>query len=279
MDDMKVLIYTNNNNYVESVAREFISLKFPQTTQCVLLHVRRKNAKPQKYPDALQAMESLLSEYFTTIEIKIVDGDVDKQILSEINSDHYDLLILGNLQKKKGLFKRHLDSTVKNIISEVNVPILFVRRYKENIAKVLICTAGEKISADTLKVGGRLVSFSQAQVRVLHVMSQLALDVNSSAEDLLDSAQTAIQRQTREGIHLAWAVEQVQNAGVTSQVIPVLRHGLVLDQVVAELREGKYDLLVIGSHQISGRSHTLDLLLEDVTSELVSETGRSVLIV
>ena len=279
MDDMKVLIYTNKNNYVESVAREFISLKFPQTTQCVLLHVRRKNAKPQKYPDALQAMESLLSEYFTTIEIKIVDGDVDKQILSEINSDHYDLLILGNLQKKKGLFKRHLDSTVKNIISEVNVPILFVRRYKENIAKVLICTAGEKISADTLKVGGRLVSFSQAQVRVLHVMSQLALDVNSSAEDLLDSAQTAIQRQTREGIHLAWAVEQVQNAGVTSQVIPVLRHGLVLDQVVAELREGKYDLLVIGSHQISGRSHTLDLLLEDVTSELVSETGRSVLIV
>jgi nucleotide-binding universal stress UspA family protein len=279
MDEMRVLIYVGNKNYAEFVAREFNSLKFPKTTHCVLLHVRRKNAKQPKYPDALKAMAALLSEYFTSIESKDVDGDVEKQILSEINSDHYNLLVLGNLKKKKGLFKRHLSSTIKKIISEVNVPILLVRRYKDNIAKVLICTAGEKISADTLKFGGRLVSYSQAQVWVLHVMSQLVLDINSPAEDLLDSAQSAIQKQTREGVHLAWAVEQIQKAGVTSQVIPVLRHGLVLDQVVAELREGKYDLLVIGSHQVSGRSHLLDMFLEDVTSELVSETGSSVLIV
>jgi nucleotide-binding universal stress UspA family protein len=110
-------------------------------------------------------------------------------------------------------------------------------------------------------------------------MSQLALEVGSQADDLIDNAQTAIRRKTREGLHLAWAVDQVQNAGVITPVIPVLRHGLVLDQVVAELRDGKYDLLVIGSHHVSGRSRTLNAFLEYVASDLVSETSCSVLII
>jgi len=177
------------------------------------------------------------------------------------------------------LLKMHLGSDTRIIVSQVEIPLLLARRYTKSIEKVLICTGGEETSVDTLKIGGKFVSFSKAQVCVLHVMSQLALEVSSQADDLRDTAQTAIQKKTREGLHLAWAVNQIQKAGASTPVIPVLRHGLVLDQVIAELREGKYDLLVIGSHHVSGRSRTLDAFLEDVASDLVSATSCSVLII
>jgi nucleotide-binding universal stress UspA family protein len=110
-------------------------------------------------------------------------------------------------------------------------------------------------------------------------MSQLALSTSAQSDDLIDSAQTAIKKKTWEGLHLTWAVDQIQQAGVTAPITPILRHGLVLDQVMAELREGKYDVLIIGSHHISGRSRMLEVLLEDVTSDLVSEAACSVLVI
>lgn len=142
-----------------------------------------------------------------------------------------------------------------------------------------MCTSGEAPAVETIQKGGFLVSFSKAQIGVLHVMSQLALKATSQADDLLDTALTAIQRKTPEGLHLDRAINHIQQAGVTAPVIPILRHGLVLDQVTAELREGKYDLLVIGSHHVSGRSRLLEAFLEDVASELISEAPCSVLIV
>jgi nucleotide-binding universal stress UspA family protein len=279
MDQMKILICTDGSKSAEIAAQELIALQFPPGTTCVIFYIIRKHAGQPVHEDVFASMEAFLSPHFPDIERKIVEGDMAVEILREIRKGQYDLIVKSDFGKGWGLRKMHLGSDTRVIVSKVDIPLLLARHEPKKINKVLICTGGEDTSADTLRVGGKLVSFSKAQVWVLHVMSQLALDVGSQAEDLIDTAQTAIHRKTREGLHLAWAVDQVQKAGVDTPVIPVLRHGLVLDQVIAELREGKYDLLVIGSHHVSGRSRTLDAFLEDVASELVSETSCSVLII
>jgi nucleotide-binding universal stress UspA family protein len=88
-----------------------------------------------------------------------------------------------------------------------------------------------------------------------------------------------MEKKTSEGVHLREAVAILENSGARKPVLPILRHGLVLEQVTAELREGKYHLLVIGSHHVAGRSKLLEAFLEDVASELASEAPCSVLIV
>ena len=279
MDEMKILICTDGSKSAEVAAQELISLRFPAETTCVIIYVVKKLAGQQEQQEVFAPIEAVLSPYFTKIKRKAVEGEMAVQILREIREESYDLIVKSDFGKGWGLRKMHLGSDTRIIVSKVEFPLLLARQYTKSIERVLICSGGEETSADTLKVGGWLVSFSKARVCVLHVMSQLAFDVGSQADDLRDTAQTAIQRRTREGLHLAWAVDQIQKAGVSAPVIPILRHGLVLDQVIAELREGKYDLLVIGSHHVSGRSRTLDAFLEDVASDLVSATTCSVLII
>jgi len=279
MDEMKILICTDGSKSAEIAAKELISLRFPAETTCVLFYVVKKHAGQRTQEEVFAPIEAVLASYFNNIKRKAVEGEMAVQVLREIHEESYDLIVKSDFGKGWGLLKMHLGSDTRIIVSKVEHPLLLARYYTKSIERVLICTGGEETSADTLRIGGRLVSFSKAQVCVLHVMSQLALDAGSQADDLRDTAQTAIQRKTREGLHLAWAVDQVQKAGASAPVIPILRHGLVLDQVIAELREGKYDLLVIGSHHVSGRSRTLDAFLEDVASDLVSETSCSVLII
>jgi nucleotide-binding universal stress UspA family protein len=279
MDEMKILICIDGSKSAEVAAQEVISLRFPTETICVIFYVVKKHGEQQDQQEVFAPIEAVLTPYFTHIKRKAVEGEMAFQILREIREVPYDLIVKSDFGKGWGLLKMHLGSDTRIIVSKVELPLLLARHYTKSIERVLICTGGEETSADTLRVGGRLVSFCKAQVCVLHVMSQLALDVGSQADDLSDTAQTAIQRRTREGLHLAWAIDQIQKAGVSAPVIPILRHGLVLDQVIAELREGKYDLLVIGSHHVSGRSRTLDAFLEDVANDLVSATTCSVLII
>ncbi len=279
MEQMKILICTDGSKSAEIAAQELISLRFPPETTCVIFYVVKKHAGQQDQQEVFAPIEAVLSPYFTNIKRKAAEGAMAVQILREIREEPYDLIVKSDFGKGWGLLKMHLGSDTRIIVSKVELPLLLARHYTKSIERVLICTGGEETSADTLRVGGRLVSFSKAQVCVLHVMSQLALDVSSQADDLRDTAKTAIQRRTREGLHLAWAIDQIQKSGVSAPVVPILRHGLVLDQVIAELREGRYDLLVIGSHHVSGRSRTLDAFLEDVANDLVSATSCSVLII
>ena len=55
-----------------------------------------------------------------------------------------------------------------------------------------------------------------------------------------------------------------------------VRHGFVVDEILAELREGDYDLLVVGAHVARGLNR---FLLDDVTAHLIEEATTPVLVV
>jgi nucleotide-binding universal stress UspA family protein len=157
--------------------------------------------------------------------------------------------------------------------------MLVARHVPSKVDKVLICTGAETPSLETLSVGGKLISQLSGEIVVLHVMSQVALRLDSPADDLVDTAASAIQRGTREGRHLEQAVKLLQQAGVTGEIKTSLRHGLVVDEVLEEIEEGGYHLLIIGGHYHHGRSHWTELLLEDLAGELLQKTPCSVLII
>jgi nucleotide-binding universal stress UspA family protein len=54
---------------------------------------------------------------------------------------------------------------------------------------------------------------------------------------------------------------------------------LVVDEVLSELEEGGYDLLVIGGHFQQGKTHWIEFLLDDVSGQLLKRSSCSVLII
>ena len=62
-------------------------------------------------------------------------------------------------------------------------------------------------------------------------------------------------------------------------VSPRLRHGLVVDEVLAEIRQAKHQLLVIGAHRPPIASDRLAPFLDDVADQLLTHAPCSVLIV
>jgi nucleotide-binding universal stress UspA family protein len=56
----------------------------------------------------------------------------------------------------------------------------------------------------------------------------------------------------------------------------VVRHGLVLDEIIAEAREGRYDLLVTGAHVTPGLNARL---VDNLSVDILLAANRPVLIV
>jgi nucleotide-binding universal stress UspA family protein len=57
---------------------------------------------------------------------------------------------------------------------------------------------------------------------------------------------------------------------------PKVRHGLVVDEIVAEARCEEYDLVVIGANRGEGWRR---ILLDDLAHQIIVKLNRSILVV
>jgi nucleotide-binding universal stress UspA family protein len=275
---MKVLISCDHPVSSENAATWIRLLNFPSATEIHLMHVNEIYIGG-KVPDFnFDLPISRLSPVYTNILTITRTGNEYNHFQAELSNQSYDLVVLGVRGTGRFILHRRMGLTVSKLMKSISIPFLVVRNVPDKLKKTLMCTGGESTSEYNIKLGARLLSYCGADIGILHVMSQVALSSHSSSRDLLDTAQTAIQRKTREGIHLAYAVEQVRLMGVKGNIQPILRHGLVLDQVNREILEGHYDLLVIGSHHVSDRKKVLEYLLEDIAGKILSEVNCSVLV-
>jgi nucleotide-binding universal stress UspA family protein len=75
------------------------------------------------------------------------------------------------------------------------------------------------------------------------------------------------------------ACQELKNAGIKNEITPKLKHGLVVEEIISELLDGNYDLLVVGAHYQPGQDRWQGTLLDDVTDQLLNRSSCSVLIV
>jgi nucleotide-binding universal stress UspA family protein len=69
------------------------------------------------------------------------------------------------------------------------------------------------------------------------------------------------------------------DAGVKNDVVFRVRQGMVVDEVLKELLDGGYDLLVVGSHYQPDQDPWQGTLLDDITDQLLNRSSCSVLII
>jgi len=111
-------------------------------------------------------------------------------------------------------------------------------------------------------------------VTVLHVMSQMSARPGVRGTQLRADAQELMQEHTPEGELLEADVQMLTLPGVRCSA--AVRHGLVVDEIVAQARDGDHDLVMIGAHRAPGWQR---FLLDDLTSHIVRQVDRPVLVV
>jgi nucleotide-binding universal stress UspA family protein len=276
---MRILICTDGSISAEQAALLITRMAFPEDTEYTLLGVSETDGDQVELTAAFDRLEQLLGGARPAIQRLMRYGNAVDQIKEEASTGSYDLVALGAKGHPRTFIGPRIGSTVNKVTRTLTIPVCIARDVPEKLEKILICTAAEDFSLETLRTGGRLLAGTQAEIHLLHVMSQVALRLDSPSADLRDTAETAILRGTREGKHLERGLDLLEQGGVSQHPLPVLRHGLVVDEVLAEVEEGHYDLLVIGGHFQQGRIHWIEFLLDDVSGQLLKRSSCSVLII
>jgi len=276
---MKILICTDGSPAAEEAAKLVTRLGFPEDTQITLLGVSESDGEQASLYASMDRIVAVLGGSRQGMARTLRHGQPVEEILRELQAQAYDLVAVGERGHHHGLPLLKLGSTAGKLARRINTHLLVARNVPEKVGKVLVCTGAEGPSVDTIQRTGRLIAAMDAQVSLLHVMSQVFFGPRSQADDLLDTAESAIARDTREGRHLKVAMEQLEKTGVKGPVTPLLRHGLVVDKVLAEVSKDQCDLLVIGAHHQPGQNRWLEILLDDVADQLLNQAPCSVLVV
>jgi nucleotide-binding universal stress UspA family protein len=270
---MKVLLCTDGSEAAHEAVK-FSLLLARHGDEIRLLGVVEDHADAERsIRSALETLGVELQAIGVEYDTKKRRGYAAEQILDEAAEWQAELIVIGQLGER-GLTRFIMGSTATRIVQYASCSVLLVKGARPALNKILACTGGREPGLRDVEVAGQLAAQTGSEVTVLHVMSQVALTEKGYWPELDAPANDLIGLRTREGEHLAIALQTLQTLGVNCAA--KVRHGLVVDEIAAETRTGNYDLLVIGAHVAHGLNRWL---LDDVTAHVLEEAQVPVLVV
>lgn len=270
---MRVLIATGgapHSDVAVELAGWLVRVTGSQAT--VLTVIRREGEREQAR--AIQARAATLMGAAQPLRMAIRIGNPAEQIVWEAEEGDYNVIVLGD-RLHHGLTVRLLAPTTERVIARKPCPVLVAREQSRPLQRLLVCEGGREPAVLTRLLEQLMPLVKVAdELTVLHVMSQIAAGPGVSRWELQANAEELIEKETREGRLLEQDVETLLNLNVRPRA--TVRHGLVVQEILTEARNGNYDLLVIGAHQVGGWER---FLLDDLAKQIIHQADRSVLIV
>jgi nucleotide-binding universal stress UspA family protein len=290
---MRILLCTGGSPHGQAALRLGASLAKGSPEAATLLGVVERPGDRSLVERALEEGREWLAGA-PEPRIQIRAGHASEEILAEATREPYDLLVVGT-RGRRGITRFLLGSTAERIVRQATEPVLLVQGERDPVERMLICTAAGEPGLASVGFGGRVAHLVSAQVTVLHVMSQVlatpvlphagALQVmpqtpappdepGGQFADLKASAEQLMRDGTPEGMHLEQALGILAELPVPAEAR--VRHGLVIDEILAEIYEGDHDMVVVGSRPARGWTR---FLLDDLGQQIIDCTDRPVLVV
>lgn len=156
--------------------------------------------------------------------------------------DEY-LYILGPLGRSP-LRRLISGRSFRHIMADIKAPILYVPALRLPVRKVLVCMGGLGYSVTAEHLGMQLAQIHGASVSLLTVIPPIEFDYPEARRMRAEPA-SLLESDTLTGHYLRAGQKTAQQMGVEAQV--KIRQGTVVQEILAEVKDGNYDLVCMGS--------------------------------
>jgi nucleotide-binding universal stress UspA family protein len=272
---MRVLIATGGPDQTEIGLRQLIVLGESVPIKPTVLTVIKQSGEQTEADNILKNASDVLGPIFEHVNYKTRIGRPWEEIVRESETGEYDLLMMGQ-RRSRSLLTRLRGILTQKVVAETSLPVLIAKKQVVALKRILICDSGVRSPSLLQLFHERLpkILTQATEVTILHVMSQILAAPGINEQDLQASAEELIRKQTPEGIILAQNMAFLEDLGLNVKAI--IRHGLVIDEIVDEAKSENYDLVVIGTRRGENMPR---FLLDDLARELVLDVYRPILVV
>ena len=241
-----------------------------------LITVIRSEAERHQADAILTSAAQMLQLTLPSIQTKVRIGHPAEEIIREAEERDYDLMIVGERQHHSLATRFLLGSTTVRVVEHAPCPVIIAKGKIGPVHHILLCDSGVEDPSllNRFIVQSAELIKGEEEVTVLHVMSQLSAGPGIRGQQLRADAEELIKDQAPEGELLEQDVQLLK--GLKLRPRPKIRHGLVVDEILAEARDGDYDLVVIGAHRGEGWRR---ILLDDLAHQIIVQLDRPVLVV
>ncbi len=143
--------------------------------------------------------------------------------------------------------------------------------------KLLVAIDGSEHTARVVEVAARYAQALQGEVALIHIAGQAAYHVQVSLyvpEDTRDRINREVEQEARQMVEENLAVFKARN--IPARGIVKFGAYVPADAIVKEAREGKYDLVIVGSRGLRGIK---ELFLGSVSNRVAHQVEADILIV
>ena len=159
------------------------------------------------------------------------------------------------------------------VVKSIPPPVLVAIGGGAKLKKFLVCTGGKEFIADAVQLTGKLAAAVDASVTLLHVMAEPPA-IYADLVRLEEDVDQLLGSKSELGTNLRRQKGELERLGVSAEVR--LRHGIVVDQVFEEAREGNYDLIVTGTSRARGLLR--HYIMGDLTRSILNHANCPVLV-
>jgi nucleotide-binding universal stress UspA family protein len=220
--------------------------------------------------ELVQRVQALFRKKKLPLAIERKNGNAEEIIPAAAASGDR-IVVLGPLGRP--ILRRFLvGRSIRSLLEEISAPIVYVPRACLPMRRVLFCAGGLGYDMTAEHLGVRLGLAAKARAALLHVAPPVDLEYPTAIAER-EHWRDLVNTDTLTGRNLRRALDQARAAGLDVEIR--MRQGSVVDEIQAELREGRYDLVCMGSgHSARGLRQ---LYQPNVTEEIAEASACPVL--
>ena len=216
--------------------------------------------------DVFERAVSLFKQKEVEYSLEVRNGDAVHVIPEKANRGDYITVVspLGRPQLKRWLTGR----SIRLLMEQVQGAILYVPSVRLPLKKMLISVGGLGYEVVAENLAFQVASTGNVDVTILHVIPPADLDY-PTARDVRQHLNDLAETNTLPGRSMKQALEIAAKAGLHAKAIA--RQGNVVEEILAEIKEGDYDLVCMGSAY--SVNNLRQMYMPNVTAD-VAESAR-----
>jgi nucleotide-binding universal stress UspA family protein len=269
---MKILICSDGTSSAETAIQLGGLLSGPLKAQTALLGIAETSRDEHPLREALHKQAGSLQGLGISPDIIVQSGDPVRRIVDETLKTSHDLVVIGaRWTGATGHYWR--SEKTYEVIKAIQPPVLVAIGECKHLKRFLVCTGGKEFIEQAVQFTGKLAAAVNASVTLLHVMAEPPA-MYADLVRLEENVDQLLESKSELGTNLRRQKRELERLGVRAEVR--LRHGIVIDQVFEEVREGDYDLIVTGTSQARGLLR--HYIMGDLTRSILNHANCPVLV-